>query len=73
MTVLTMKAFHDNCSKLSIVDKPDAADYFVRLDRNGTLIRLNALAIFDRSGEMIFVGTGVKLSKQAKRFCNQVH
>lgn len=50
MTVLTMKAFHDNCSKLSIVDKPDAADYFVRLDRNGTLI--SVLSVKLRDGQL---------------------
>jgi hypothetical protein len=72
MTVLAMKAFHENCSKLIIVNKPDAADYLMRLDRsNGKFKRLSAIAVFDRSGEMIFAGAG-GLTKQAQSFCKQL-
>lgn len=72
MTVLAMKAFHDNCSKLLVVDKPDAADYLLRLDRNGFWVRTNAIAIFNKSGEMVYAGKGVKLTTQAKRFCEKL-
>lgn len=71
-TVMAMKALHENCSKLIIVDKPETADYLVRLDRNGAFIRLNAMAVFNKAGEMVYVGAGVALTKQAKRFCQKL-
>lgn len=72
MTVLVMKTLHDNCPGVIVVDRPDSADYFLRLDRNGTLIRSNALAAFNRAGEMMFVGAGVSLTKQVKGFCGEI-
>ena len=70
MTVLVMKTLNDKCPSVIVVDRPEKADYFLRLDRNGILIRTNAMAVFDKSGEMIFVGTGVRLAKQVKLFCD---
>jgi hypothetical protein len=70
MTVLVMKTLNDKCPTVIVVDHPDKADYFLRLDRNGILIRTNAMAVFNKSGEMIFVGTGVRLAKQVKLFCD---
>jgi hypothetical protein len=72
MTVLAMKAFHENCSPLLIVQKPDSADYMLRLDRNGIFLRHNAIAIFNKVGEMVFVGAGLSLQKQAKKFCGEL-
>ena len=28
------------------------------------------MAVFNHTGEMIFVGTGARLTKQVKRFCD---
>lgn len=68
-TVMAMKAVHDKCPQLTVVDRPDRADYFLRLDRNGAFVRLNAMAVFNRSGEMVYVGAGLSLQKQVKKFC----
>jgi hypothetical protein len=70
MTVLVMKTLNDKCPTVIVVDRPEKADYFLRLDRNGILIRTNAMAVFNKGGEMIFVGTGVRLAKQVKLFCD---
>jgi hypothetical protein len=70
MTVLVMKTLNDKCPTVIVVDRPEKADFFLRLDRNGILIRTNAMAVFNRGGEMIFVGTGVRLAKQVKLFCD---
>jgi len=69
MTVLVMKTLHDKCPTVIVVDHPDKADYFLRLDRNGILVRMNAMAVFNKAGEMIFVGTGLRLNKQVRLFC----
>lgn len=69
MTVLAMKAFHEKCLKVTVVNTPKDADYFVRLDRNGIFIRVNALAVFNRAGEIVFVGRGLSLQREAKGFC----
>jgi hypothetical protein len=72
MTVLTMKALNDKCPAVTVVNQPDKADYFLRLDRNGFLIRSSAIAVFNRSGEMVFVAAGVNLGKEIKRFCSGI-
>jgi len=69
MTVLAMKTLNDKCPTVIVVDRPEKADYFLRLDRNGILIRSNAMAVFNKGGEMIFVGAGVRLGKQVEKFC----
>lgn len=65
-----MKTLNDKCPTVIVVNQPDKADYFLRLDRNGFLIRSNAMAVFNRSGEMIFAGAGVRLGKEVKKFCD---
>ena len=70
MTVLVMKTLNEKCPTVIVVNQPDKADYFLRLDRNGVFIRSNAMAVFNRSGEMVFVGAGVRLAKQVNKFCD---
>jgi hypothetical protein len=69
MTVLVMKTLHEKCPTVIVVNQPDKADYFLRLDRNGVFVRSNAMAVFNRSGEMVFAGASVSLSKEVNRFC----
>jgi hypothetical protein len=69
MTVLVMKTLNDKCPIVIVVNQPDKADYFLRLDRNGVFVRSNAMAVFNRSGEMVFAGASVSLAKEVKRFC----
>ena len=69
MTVLAMQALHDNCPFVIIVEKPEMADYRLRLDRNGAIVRNNAIAVFNKAGEMIFVGSGLGMNKQMKHLC----
>jgi hypothetical protein len=71
-TVYVMKDLSDNCPNVIVVNQPDKADYFLRLDRNGVLVRLNAMAVFNRAGEMVFVGAGARLTKQVKKFCDGI-
>ena len=69
MTVLVMKNLNDNCPSVIVVNQPEKADYFLRLDRNGVFIRSNAMAVFNRAGEMVFAGASVKLTKEVRQFC----
>ena len=54
---------------VTVVNKPEIADYFLRLDRNGIFVRTNAIAVFNLSGEMVFAGSSVSLNKEVIRFC----
>lgn len=69
MTVLVMKELNDHCPTVIVVNQPEKADYFLRLDRNGILVRVNAMAVFNKGGEMVFAGSSTKLSKEVKKFC----
>jgi hypothetical protein len=69
MTVLVMKTLNEKCPMVIVVNQPEKAGHFLRLDRNGVLVRSNAMAVFNRSGEMVFAGASISLSKEVKRFC----
>jgi len=69
LTVLVMKTLNEKCPMVTVVNQPDKADYFLRLDRNGIFIRSNAMAVFNRNGEMVFAGASVSLGKEVTRFC----
>jgi hypothetical protein len=69
MTVLVMKELSEKCPTVIVVNNPDKADYFLRLDRNGVFVRTNAMAVFNHSGEMVFAGSSVRLGKEVARFC----
>jgi hypothetical protein len=72
-TINTMKALTDACpQKVVIVSSPDAADYFLRLDRDGVLVLTAKMVAFDRSGEMKFISTTHSISKDVKRFCKVI-
>lgn len=72
MTVLVMKTLNEKCGSVIVVNRPDSADYFLRLDRNGIFVRSNAMAVFNKAGEMVFVGAGVRLTKQVEKFCDGI-
>lgn len=72
MTVLVMKALNDKCPRVIVVNQPDKADYFLRLDRNGVFVRSNAMAVFNKVGEMVFADAGVNLTKEVKKFCSNL-
>jgi hypothetical protein len=67
-----MKALHDKCPELTIVNRPDDADYFVRIDRNGAMFRRTGMAVFNRAGEMVFAASSISTPKEAGRSCRQV-
>ena len=51
-----MKSLNETCpNKVVIVNSPDVADYFLRLDRDGPFILSAKMVVFSRSGEMSFV------------------
>lgn len=70
LTVAVMKQLDDHCPTVVVVDRPDNADYFVRLDQNTTMwTRHDDMAVFNRAGEMVFVSSAHSVSKGVKRFC----
>jgi hypothetical protein len=70
LTIAVMKQLYDHCQGVVVVDRPDSADYFVRLDHNQTMwARHDDMAVFDRAGEMVFVSSAHSVSKDVKRFC----
>lgn len=69
-TIAVMKALDDHCKTVVVVDRPDSADYFVRLDHNRTMwAPREDMAVFNRAGEMVFVSSTHSVSKDVKRFC----
>jgi hypothetical protein len=70
LTVVMMKEISERCPNVVIVSKPDSADLFVRVDRNtGRFGWHEDMAVFNKSGEMVFAASSGKVSKDAKRFC----
>jgi len=64
-TITIMKALSDNCPMVTVTNKAENADYFLRLERNKTF----SIAVFDKSGDMVFVDTTDTIQKDVKRFC----
>jgi hypothetical protein len=72
-TITVMKAIHDTCpEKTIVVSRPEAADYFMRLDTDGVFIIRAKMVAFNRVGEMSFVGETFSIKKDVKRFCRSL-
>jgi TonB family protein len=71
-TIDVMKALNENCPQVIVVNDPDQADYFLRLDRNGVLILTAEMVSFNRSGVMTFVTATHSIKKDVKRFCDSL-
>ena len=70
LTVAVMNQLNDHCKTVVVVDRPDSADYFVRLDHYRTMWAPHEdMAVFNRAGEMVFVSSTHSVSKDVKRFC----
>jgi hypothetical protein len=73
LTISVMNQVNRHCPGLLIVNRPDLADWFVRLDQSTSMwARHDDMAVFNRAGEMVFVTSTHSISKDAKRFCNGI-
>lgn len=73
LTIPVMNQINQHCSGVVIVERPDLADLFVRLDQSTTMFgRHDDMAVFNRDGEMIFSTSTHSISKDAKRFCKSL-
>jgi hypothetical protein len=71
LTIPVMNQVNRHCPGVLIVNRPEAADLFVRLDQSTTMwARHDDMAVFNRAGEMVFVTSSHSVSKDAKRFCS---
>ena len=69
-TVQIMKTLNDKCAdRMIVVNSPELADYFLRLDTQGRFILSRDMVAFARSGEMSFVATTKSMKKDIERFC----
>jgi hypothetical protein len=70
LTISVMNQVNQHCQGVLIVNRPDIADLFVRLDQSTSMwARHDDMVVFNRAGEMIFVTSTHSISKDAKRFC----
>ena len=67
-TVILMKEISKRCANAVIVSNPDMADYFVRFETTGILSR-PGMAVFNRSGDMVFVDTSLNYINEVKHLC----
>jgi hypothetical protein len=67
LTINVMKSISENCPQVTIVQRPDLADYFLRVDHDG-LVFTTKMAAFNHAGEMTFVGIAHSIGKEVKRF-----
>jgi hypothetical protein len=73
LTISVMNQVNQHCQGVLIVNRPDIADLFVRLDQSTSMwARHDDMAVFNRAGEMIFVTSTHSISKDAKRFCKTI-
>jgi hypothetical protein len=73
LTISVMNHVNRHCPGTLIVNRPDLADLFVRLDQSTSMwARHDDMAVFNRAGEMVFVTSTHSISKDAKRFCNSI-
>jgi len=70
LTVSVMNQINVHCANVVIVNTPELADLFVRLDQSTSMwARHDDMAVFNRDGEMKFVASTHSMSKDVKRFC----
>lgn len=73
LTISVMNQVNQHCQDVLIVNRPDIADLFIRLDQSTSMwARHDDMAVFNRSGEMIFVTSTHSISKDTKRFCKSL-
>ena len=72
-TISVMNQINQHCAGVLIVNRPDIADLFLRLDQSTSMwARHDDMAVFNRAGEMIFVTSTHSISKDAKQFCKNL-
>lgn len=70
LTISVMNQVNRYCPSILIVNRPDIADLFVRVDQSTSMwARHDDMAVFNRAGEMVFVTSTHSISKDARRFC----
>lgn len=70
LTISVMNQVNQHCQGVLIVNNPDIADLFVRLDQSTSMwARHDDMVVFNHAGEVIFVTSTHSISKDAKRFC----
>jgi len=70
LTVAVMKHLDEYCKTVTVVNQPENADLFIRMDHNRGMWSVHEdMAVFDRKGEMVFVASSVKVSRDVKQFC----
>jgi hypothetical protein len=73
LTVSVMNQVNRRCEGVVIVNSPDLADLFVRLDQSTSMwARHDDMAVFNRDGEMIFATSTHSITKDAKQFCKSL-
>ena len=73
LTISVMNHVNQHCPGVLIVNRPDIADLFVRLDQSTSMwARHDDMAVFNRAGEMTFVTSTHSISKDAKQFCESL-
>lgn len=73
LTVSVMNQISQHCAGVVIVNRPELADLFIRLDQSTTMwARHDDMAVFNRGGEMTFVTSTRSISKDVKRFCRSL-
>ena len=71
-TVLVMKEIDKRCANVVVVNRPDLAEYFVRFEVNASLFVFRpGMAVFNRSGDMVFVDTSANYTKEVKHLCEK--
>jgi len=73
LTISVMNQVNRHCPGILIVNRSELADLFIRLDQSTSMwARHDDMAVFNRTGEMVFVTSTHSISKDAKRFCNSI-
>jgi hypothetical protein len=73
LTVSVMNQINLHCTNVVIVDRPELADLFIRLDQSTSMwARHDDMAVFNLGGEMMFVASTHSMSKDVKRFCKSL-
>jgi hypothetical protein len=74
-TVELMKNFRERCPEVTVTSDKSKADFAVVFDRQGgnSLVnRLNKIAVFDKSGDLIFTASTRALTNAVKDTCEAI-
>ena len=75
-TVEIIKTFGERCPDITVTNQPDKANYVVTLDHEGgkgLLRHRNKVALFNRSGDVIFSHSTLSLGDSVKDACEAIH